>query len=58
MLFDLLVRWGLIHVDDFLAIRPDPDLELSWELDFEWSRIVPLGRVAPKSEYTKRGKGR
>ena len=29
-------------------------LEMDWRLDFEWSRIVSMARLAPKTEYTTR----
>jgi ubiquitin-conjugating enzyme E2 J2 len=50
--------WGLLTSADFTSQRPDPSLEPSFELDFEWSRVVSLEglRLAPKSEYTQRGK--
>ena len=35
-------------------MRPDPTLEMSWALDFAWERVVPLAKIAPKSEYSRR----
>jgi hypothetical protein len=29
-------------------------MEMDWSLDFDWSRIIPLARLAPKTEYTRR----
>ena len=46
--------WGLVTVDDYLAIRPDASLPMNWTLDFEWSRIVPLAKLAPRSEYSSK----
>jgi putative AlgH/UPF0301 family transcriptional regulator len=46
--------WGLVTVEQYLAIRPDKDLEMDWLLDFEWNRIVEIAKTAPESEYTRR----
>ena len=30
-------------------------MEMDWSLDFDYrSRIIPLARIAPKTEYTRR----
>ena len=46
--------WGIVTVEQYLAIRPDTELEMDWLLDFDWNRIVPLAKVAPQTEYTRR----
>jgi len=45
--------WGLVTVAEYTRIRPDPNLEMSFKLDFSWERIVPLAVTAPNSEYSK-----
>jgi hypothetical protein len=30
-------------------------MEMAWRLDFDWSRIIPLARLAPMTEYTRHG---
>lgn len=47
--------WSLCHQDDWLSIRPDPSMEVSWIDDFKWERIYPMSKLAPKTEYSKRG---
>ena len=47
--------WGLVSIEDYLSIRPDQAMEMDWSLDFSWSRVVPLAKLAPRSEYTRRG---
>jgi hypothetical protein len=49
--------WGITPLPDYLALRPDASLPVDWALDFEWSRIVPVTKLPPPSEY-KRGKKR
>ena len=46
--------WGLVTVEDYLAIRPDASMEIDWLMDFEWTRICPLAKLAPRSAYTQR----
>ena len=46
--------WGMVTVDQYTEHHPDPELEMDWLLDFEWSRIVSMARLAPKTEYTTR----
>ena len=46
--------WGMVTVEQYIEQHPDPDIEIDWQLDFEWSRIVSLARLAPKTEYTTR----
>lgn len=50
--------WGMVASADFVAQRPDSTLEPTFELDFEWSRIVSMERLRlpPKSEYMQRGR--
>lgn len=50
--------WGLVNIEDYMAIRPDNDMEMDWMLDFEWNRIIPLAKLAPRTEYTSRGRRR
>jgi putative AlgH/UPF0301 family transcriptional regulator len=50
--------WGLVSVPAYLALRPDPTLEISWELDLEWNRIVPIAKLPPPSEYSRAGRRR
>lgn len=50
--------WGLLSAPELVALRPDPSLELSWELDFEWSRVVAAAKLPPPSEYSARGRRR
>ena len=45
--------WGIVQVPEYLSLRPDPTLPMDWLLDFEWTRLVPLARLAPQSEYSK-----
>ena len=45
--------WGLCEVKDYLALRPDKEFPTDFGLDFDWSRIVQLSKVAPKSEYSR-----
>jgi len=45
--------WGVVTVQDYLALRPDPEMEMDWLLDFEWSRVLPLARTAPSTEYSR-----
>lgn len=47
--------WGLVALTDFVAGRPDASLDVEWELDCGWSRIVNVARCAPRSEYWRRG---
>jgi len=47
--------WGLVSLDMFLSNRPEgAPSEPSWELDFEWSRMVSYARLPPRTEYMKR----
>ena len=46
--------WGLVPVADYLSIRPDAALEMDWLMDFEWTRICPLIKLAPRTAYTQR----
>lgn len=46
--------WGMVTVEQYTEQHPDADLEMDWRLDFEWSRIVSMARLAPKTEYTTR----
>eukprot|EP00605_Chrysophyceae_sp_TOSAG23-4_P002009 GSChrysophyteH1.ASY1.ANO1.2224.1 assembled CDS len=46
--------WGIVDVNSYMRIRPDPSMEMNFCLDFEWSRILPLAKVAPQTEYTSR----
>ena len=48
--------WGMVPAADYLKIRPDAALEMDWCLDFEWSRIVPLARTAPQTDYHRQGR--
>jgi hypothetical protein len=50
--------WGIVTVDEYLKIRPDDALEMDWLLDFEWTRVLPLARLAPRTEYMDRGRRR
>ena len=45
--------WGLCEFKDYLALRPDKEFPTDFGLDFDWSRIVQLSKVAPKSEYSR-----
>ena len=47
--------WGLVELSEFESRRPDALLDIEWELDHEWSRIVALAKCAPRSEYWRRG---
>ena len=42
---------------DYNGIRPDDGMEFDWRLDFDWNRIVPLAKLPPQTEYTRK-KGR
>ena len=46
--------WGLVTIEDYLAIRPDASMEMDWLMDFEWTRICPLAKLAPRTAYTQR----
>ena len=46
--------WGIVTVEEYLAQRRDPTLPMDWLLDFEWTRVVPLARLAPQTEYSRR----
>ena len=46
--------WGIVTTEEYLAIRPDASLPIDWQLDMEWTRIVPLARLAPTTEYSRR----
>ena len=46
--------WGVVTVPEYVALRPDASMPMDFALDFEWTRIVPLARLAPKTEYTAR----
>jgi hypothetical protein len=46
--------WGLVAADAYLAIRPDAAMGMDFALDFEWTRIMPLATLAPRSEYSRR----
>ena len=41
--------WGLVTIADYEAIRPDPQMEMDWLLDFDWLRVVPLAKVVPRA---------
>ena len=45
--------WGLVTYPGYLAQRPDAELDLEWEVDFEWSRTVAIARLPPPSEYSR-----
>ena len=48
--------WGIVTVSDFISSRPDPTMDVDWDLDYDWSRLVGLAKCAPKTEYTRRGR--
>lgn len=48
--------WGIVTVDQYLEIRPDAGMHMDWLLDFEWTRVVGLARLAPRTEYSDRGR--
>ena len=48
--------WGLVSADSYLALHPDAALEISWDLDFEWSRMVEIAKIPPPSEYSRHAK--
>lgn len=50
--------WGIVTVEQYLEIRPDAGMQMDWLLDFEWTRVVGLARLAPKTEYSERGRRR
>jgi len=45
--------WGLVPSGDYVALRPDPSLEFSFELDFAWERTVGIAKLPPRTEYTR-----
>jgi hypothetical protein len=49
--------WGIVEHGDYNGIRPDDGMEFDWRLDFDWNRIVPLAKLPPQTEYTRK-KGR
>jgi len=46
--------WGLVNIDMYVDERPDASLPTDFQLDFDWSRMVSLAKVAPKSDYNKK----
>ena len=48
--------WGIVTVEEYLKIRPDDSLQMDWLLDFGWTRVLPLARLAPATEYMERGR--
>eukprot|EP00939_MAST-03C_sp_MAST-3C-sp1_P005335 g5335.t1 len=48
--------WGIVEMKDYVAIRPDVSMDVDWDLDFDWSRVVGLAKTAPKTEYTRKGR--
>ena len=45
--------WGLVEYNQYVNIRPDSNMSTDFQLDFDWSRMISIAKVAPKSEYTR-----
>ena len=44
--------WGLVEIEKYVSTRPDASLATDFALDFDWSRMISIAKVAPKSEYS------